>query len=425
MNRTNDSSDYERARGILESGDNDGIRLLAADAGCRPEMLYYLAGAEDPAIRALVAANPATPFQADDILVDDRAPAVRGSLARKLVHRLDGLDPGAAARATERARRVLRRLAEDQAVEVRRMVAEEVRASSAIPRDLALTLARDIDEAVCCPVLEFSPLLDDDDLVALIDDRLSSPALTAIARRNGLGEAVSDRIAGTLDEAAVAALLTNAGAQIREATLDMIIDAAPGAAAWHEPLVSRAGLTGSAIRRIAGFVADELLEVIARRDDLTDRMTENLRSKVATRIARHSLESDDNRALLDAIERDLGARHADGRLTPGFIAEAAEIENHAEVWVALGLLTGAGRAFAHRVFASRNAKAITALAWLADLPAWIIVTLQTRIGGIPDKECLRPRGVSDYPLSDKEMLWQLDLFGYRDPEAKAAGWAVN
>jgi uncharacterized protein (DUF2336 family) len=420
MNRTNGSSDYERARGVLESGDNDGIRLLAADAGCRPEMLYYLTGAEDPAIRALVAANPATPFQADDILVDDRTPAVRGSLARKLVHRLDGLDPDAAARATERARRVLRRLAEDQAVEVRRMVAEEVRASAAIPRDIALILARDIDEGVCCPVLEFSPLLDDEDLVALVDDRLSSPALTAIARRAGLGEAVSDRIAGTLDEAAVAALLTNASAQIREATLDMIIDAAPGAADWHRPLVNRAGLSGSAIRRIATFVADELLEVIARRADLTDRMTEDLRSKVATRIARHSLESDDNRALLDAIERELAARHADGRLTPGFIAEAAEIENHAEVWVALGLLTGAGRAFAHRVFASRNAKAITALAWLADLPAWIIVTLQTRIGGIPDKECLRPRGVSEYPLSDKEMLWQLDLFGYREPESKAA-----
>ena len=33
--------------------------------------------------------------------------------------------------------------------------------------------------------------------------------------------------------------------------------------------------------------------------------------------------------------------------------------------------------------------------------------------------------MSDYPLSDKEMLWQLDLFGYRDPEAKAAGWVAN
>lgn len=316
MSESHQANDYEHARGVLESGDNEGMRLIAADNGSRPEMLYFLTGSDDPEIRGLIAANPSTPLQADDILAGDAVPIVRGSLASKLVHRLDSLDPDTAAKAAASARRVLGLLAADQAVEVRRMVAEEIRTSTAIPRDIALTLARDVDAGVCCPVLEHSPLLADDDLVALIDDRLSSPALTAIARRAVLGEGVSDRIAGTMDEAAVAALLTNAGAQIREATLDMLIDAAPQTQAWHGPLANRQNLSGSAIRRIAGFVADELLDVIARRDDLTARMAEDLRAKVATRVVRHAHETDEARAILDALERDLSARHADGKLTP-------------------------------------------------------------------------------------------------------------
>lgn len=421
MTKQEHFSAYERARAVLESNDRDGIRLIAADATSRPEMLYYLCGSSDPEIRTMIAANPAAPVQADDILVGDFAPAVRGSLARKLVDRLDAVEPVAAECAADRARAILRRLAEDQAVEVRRMVAAEVRASAAIPPDIALTLARDLDEGVCCPVIEFSPLLADDELVALVDDCLSSPALTAMARRRCLGEVVCDRIAATLDQAAVAALLSNASAQVREATLDRIIDAAPAVPAWHGPLTGRHGLSGSAIRRIAGFVADELLEDIARRDDITARMTEDLRSRVATRLDRNCREPDENRAVLDALETELCARHADGRLTPGFVAEAAEMGNHAGTWISLGLLSGTGRAFAHRVFASRNAKAITAFAWLASLPAWTIVSLQTKIGGVPDKECLKPRGVSQYPLSEKEMLWQLDLFGYRKPETRAAG----
>lgn len=412
--------DYARARQVLETGDRDGMRRLAADRHSWPEMLYYLGGVDDPEIRVLIAANPGAPVQTDGMLSDDRAPEVRGTLARKVARRIAATGDGADA-ARDSARAILRRLAADQAVEVRRIVAEEVRSSAAIPRDLALALARDLDHGVCCPVLEFSPLLEDRDLLAIIDARLSSPALGAVARRAGLGEEVSDRVAGTMDVPAVADLLSNASARIREGTLDRIIAAAPRISAWHEPLVRRPDLSGSAIRRIAGFVADELLEAIAQREDLTVRMAEDLRHSVTATVARHALVVDEDAALIDALDAELRSRQAAGRLTPGFVAAAAEQQSHAEVWVALGLLAGVGRGVAHRVFASRNAKAIVALCWLASLPAWIIVTLQTRTGGIPEKECLRPRGLSDYPLSEKEMLWQLDLFGYRSEARQVAG----
>jgi uncharacterized protein (DUF2336 family) len=418
---TQDEADdgYLRDRSVLEDGDEGGMRDLASSPGCRPEMLYYLAGQRDTGLRELVAANPAAPAQADELLCGDDSPAVRATIARKVAHRLDGVGSGMAEKLRESARTILERLARDQAVEVRRIVAEEVRLSAAIPRELAITLARDIDEGVCCPVLEFSPLLEDDDLVALIDGSLASPALSAVARRDGLGERVCDRVAQTLDEQAVAALLTNESAQIREATIDMLLDAAPDTSAWHLPLVRRPGLSGSAIRRIATFIADELIDELARRDDLTAKMVGDLRGAVRVRVAGHAAETPDDQMVVDALVAELTERHMAGGLTAGFIAEAAEAGRHAEVWVGLGLLSGAGHQFAHRIFASRNAKAIVALSWLANLPAWLSVALQTGIGGIPERDCLKPRGMSEYPLSEKEMIWQLDLFGYRKPEERA------
>ena len=50
----------------------------------------------------------------------------------------------------------------------------------------------------------------------------------AISRRVALGQDVADAIVDTGDIEAVAELLGNASAQIREETLDRIVDQAPG-----------------------------------------------------------------------------------------------------------------------------------------------------------------------------------------------------
>lgn len=63
-----------------------------------------------------------------------------------------------------------------------------------------------------------------------------------------------------------------------------------------------------------------------------------------------------------------------------------------------------------RILGSGNAKALTALAWKASLPASFAARLQLKIGGIMPAELLQGRAGQGYPLSPEEMEWQLEPF---------------
>ncbi len=107
---------------------------------------------------------------------------------------------------------------------------------------------------VAAPILEYSPLLSDADLMEIIACGQVQEVLTAIASRKPVSEQVSDRLVQSLDVPAVAALLVNPDAKIRKDTMDRIIEQAEEIDAWHLPLALRADLSARAIRRISGFV---------------------------------------------------------------------------------------------------------------------------------------------------------------------------
>ena len=159
----------------------------------------------------------------------------------------------------------LQKLADDQAPCVRAILAAEVAGLECVPKDIVLKLAHDAEGIVHVPVLEYSPLLSDNDLLEVIATARAQSALAALARRRGVSETVSDAIVASLDIPAVAALLANPNARIREDTLDKIIDHAETIEAWHGPLVMRTDLSLRALRRIAGFVGAAMIEQLSER----------------------------------------------------------------------------------------------------------------------------------------------------------------
>nr|WP_246048253.1 DUF2336 domain-containing protein [Hankyongella ginsenosidimutans] len=153
-----------------------------------------------------------------------------------------------------------------------------------MPRALALQLAHDPAFSVCGPILEYSPLLNDTDLTEIIAATRVSEALAAISRRSTVSEAVSDALVRTGDIAAVAALLGNPNAQMREDTLDLILDGAPSVESWHEPLVMRANISARAMKRIAGFVAANLVDRMIARHNVPENIARDLLLTVRQRI---------------------------------------------------------------------------------------------------------------------------------------------
>ncbi len=124
--------------------------------------------------------------------------AVRAKHAERLaaVYSRGALD-AAGRTVAEEAFRLLRY---DSEVLVRRLLAECLRHAPLLPRDIALALATDKAE-IAVPFIEDSPVLGEQELLAILHDH-PGPHRLAIARRRDLPERVSEALCRCGDAAA-------------------------------------------------------------------------------------------------------------------------------------------------------------------------------------------------------------------------------
>jgi len=388
---------YERARSLIEADDVAARRRVAAARGVAPEILYYLTGDPASEVRREVARNGAAPPQADLRLARDADEAVRADLARKVARIAPSLGEDEWGRASALILETLETLARDALPRVRRILAEELKATDGVPVHLIELLAGDEAVEVAAPVLEFSPLLTEDFLIEMVEAGAAGGALAAIARRDRLGAPVADAIVARDDEAAITALLRNRSAQIREETLDALVARAEGVTAWHEPLVRRPSLSARAMRRLSEFVADSLIEVLAERDDIDPETATRLRRAVRGRLGEGAAAS------VTALDRarDFASQ---GKLDTEAVMGALASGDRAFVMAALAVLSGMKLEAVHKIVSLKSAKGLVALAWKAGLPAGQAVQLQLRLARIA------PSAVFAAALSEAEMRWQLDYF---------------
>lgn len=397
---------YVEALRILEDEDRAGKLALAKSTDAAPEILYYLASDEATAVRQMVAANPATPHQAHKILAEDGEQEVRAELARKIARLLPDCDQTERAATRERLIEILETLARDQATLVRRIIAEELKSSLIAPRDLIRRLAEDLEYPVCAPVLEYSPLLSDDDLKEIIALTRVKGALSAIARRADLSAEVADRIVASLDVPAVATLLANRHAHIREETLDLIIDHAAGVVDWHEPLAKRPNLSLRLMRRIAGFVAATLVEDMVRRHDLSPDDGEALLNRVRRRLQEQAVDAEEEATRAQAVQQ----LYARGAVNEQFVIDALDRRQREVVIQALALLAMINIDDARRIITRRNPQRITALAWKAGLSMRTAFRIQAEVALVPHRQLLFARDGVDYPLPEIQMAALLEPY---------------
>ena len=412
-----DRLSYEGARAVLESHHRQLESELASRTDAEPEMLYYLAERGDARSRRAVAANPSAPSHANRLLAGDADSDVRGELARKIGRLLPALLKSEREKVCRQTLETLQKLADDQLAHVRAILAEEIKHLDCVPPRIVQKLARDAEAAVSAPILEYSPLLSDSDLVEIITSVRAKEALTAIARRRGLSEEVTDAIAATLDTQAVAVLLANPDARFREKTLEELVERAETIVAWQGPLVSRTDLSLRVLRRIAGFVGAALLEELTTRHDLDEETKTHLNRCLRARLEKDEFQSAQRESKAQkAVERAQAA----GALNEGFVESAVELGDRELVIEALAALARAQRPRVERIFASRSAKAVTALAWRACLPMRIAFKIQALLLKLKADELLPARAGVAYPLSEDDMLWHLSLFGLTDNKSRPA-----
>ena len=419
---------YEDAKRMAVDRDPEVRRSVAARTDITPEIIYFLSQDLSPDVRGEIAANLSTPRHADLDLAKDVDQSVRTRLAEKIGGIIPEITPDEAKKLGHLAYDALAILTRDQVTAVRQIIAEALRNVAHAPSEIVNQLARDGEIVVSRPILEESPVLTDSDLLEILSEAPNTNTLSAIARRALLGHSVADAVAKTGDIEAVGILLTNPFAQIREGTLDWVIEHAPPIKPWHAPLVNRPKLTGNAAMRIAQFVANNLLKTLVEREDLSKETVTALRKEVSQRLrdrragkkkaAKKPPKPTDAdlplwKRVLNQASSELDAAetlHTDNQLDAAAIMDALAHGEEDFVTAALAVKAGVPHGVAGCIVAMQNARGIVSLASRAEIPESALSQLQVSLCRVSPNEIVKSKTPGKYPMTEEEMAWQLEFF---------------
>ncbi len=203
----------------------------------------------------------------DDIsrLMSDRSASTQVEVAAKLAshYNATGKD-GMKGKEAGLAEDIFRLLLSRAEVQVRELLALSLKQSHHLPAEIAKQMASDV-YSVSLPIIEFSEVLTDEDLLTIIGEPGDSERLQAIARRETVSETVSEALVETQDEKVVTTLVQNEGAQIATPTFEKIVDHHPQSANVMEALIQRGSIPVGVVEKVIDRLSGSLRENIEQK----------------------------------------------------------------------------------------------------------------------------------------------------------------
>ncbi|MEZ5832615.1 MAG: DUF2336 domain-containing protein [Dongiaceae bacterium] len=199
--------------------------------------------------------------------------AVRAETAAKVA---DAFEKGSLSD-TERAlaEQIFRVMVQDAEVKVRESLATHLKSSANLPHDIALRMAKDVEQ-VSLPILEFSKVLSDTDLIEIVRSS-SVEKQTAVARRAEVsGDVANALIDHGKNSGVVAALAANKGAALGDVEVSKILDKHGSDVAVTNSLVTRPNLPLRLSERIVTIVSASMRDYLVERHDLSDETAADL-----------------------------------------------------------------------------------------------------------------------------------------------------
>lgn len=221
-----------------------------------------------------------------------------------------------ALKGTERAiaEDIFRIAVKDVEVQVRQALSTYLKSCADLPRDVAQALVRDVEE-VAVPVLEFSDVLTDADLMEIVDRR-NATTQAAIARRARVSGDLSDALVEKGDETVVSTLVGNRGADIGPATFHKVVDRFGDSEAVQAPLIERRDLPIATAERLVAKVSDRLRDQLVARHKISPSVVEDAVLHGRERVTLGLLPDGADRMDVDELVRHLAAND---RLTPTIV----------------------------------------------------------------------------------------------------------
>ena len=183
---------------------------------------------------------------------------------------------------------ILHNVVLDVEMSVRKSISEQLAEVADAPRALIKFLANDEFE-VAYPVLTRSPVLEDDDLIEVIQNRTLEHQL-AVANRYAVSEPVSSTLVGTGCATVIETLLRNENARISQSTMAYLVDESQRVDSFREPILRRSELGPELAKRMFLWVSAALRQFIIEHFALDATTIDDLLKKVT---------SEQNRVLSD------------------------------------------------------------------------------------------------------------------------------
>lgn len=201
---------------------------------------------------------------------------------------------------------------------VRAALSESLKNNPDVPHDVAVSLANDV-VGVAGPMLEFSEVLTDDDLKAIVKSQ-DAEGQKAIARREHLSADVTDAIVENSDsEDVIATLVSNDGADIQEGTMGKVIDKYGEVESISDSMANRAQLPISVAERLVSLVSEKVRDHLVTHHEMTADMVMDLflsaRERATVSLLSDGADVMDVRKLVEQL-------HEHGRLTETLIFRA-------------------------------------------------------------------------------------------------------
>lgn len=219
---------------------------------------------------------------------------------------------------TQIAEQIFRLLLRDTELRVRVALSQHIKSSEHIPHDIIVTLARDVEQ-VSLPVLQFSEVLTDDDLVDLLKNTKEISRYLAVSRRTQLSEKLSDTLLAKDNEQVVASLVNNKGAQISDAGYQKIVTAHAGNEAIMQTVSLRPNLPVAAAEKLVHLVSSSLAATLKSKYNLSaapiEEEAEKTRESETLAVIRYAKTQGD-------IDKLVAQMAGFNRLTPSIILSA-------------------------------------------------------------------------------------------------------
>lgn len=216
------------------------------------------------------------------------------------------------------AEEIFQIMVKDAEVRVREALSESLKSSNNIPHEVAVTLANDVKE-VSMPMLEFSEVLTDEDLVEIIKSQ-NSETQQAIASRATVSEGLAESIVeNSADADVVATLVKNEGASLKENTMDKVLDKYGENEHVNVPLSKRTQLPIKVAERLVNLVSEKVRDHLVTHHEMSSNTVMDLFFNARERATAHLIHDGDDEIGFGELVDQL---YENGRLTETLIFRA-------------------------------------------------------------------------------------------------------